>query len=119
MIRRLTLALLSLATAATLFADPGDPVRHTFIVRDGKVFSSDGGDLFRSVYLGFSPLDVSSELREFLGAPADGGVLVQSVKEGGPAAKAGLKVGDVVTAVDGKAVDSAWNIGDLLDGKKA
>jgi membrane-associated protease RseP (regulator of RpoE activity) len=117
MIRRLTLAILFLASATALFADPADG-RRTFIVRNGKVISGEG-DLFRRVYLGFSPLDVSSELREFLGAPKDGGVLVQSVKEGGPAAKAGLKVGDIVTAIDGKPVDSAWNLGDLLDDKKA
>ncbi len=118
MIRRLSLALLLFAAAAALYADPADGHR-TIIIRNGKVLSSEG-DLFRRVYLGFSPLDVSSELREFLGAPKDGGgVLVQSVKEGGPAAKAGLKVGDFVTAVDGKPVESAWNIGDLLDDKKA
>ena len=117
MIRRLTLAVLFLATTTALFADPADG-RRTFIVRNDKVISGEG-DLFRRVYLGFSPLDVSSELREYLGAPKDGGVLVQSVKDGGPAAKAGLKVGDVVTAIDGKPVESAWNLGDLLDGKKA
>lgn len=117
MIRRLTFAVLLLATTASLFADPADG-RRTFIVRNGKVISGEG-DLFRRVYLGFSPLDVSSELREFLGAPKDGGVLVQSVKDGGPAAKAGLKVGDIVTAIDGKPVESAWNLGDLLDDKKA
>ena len=119
MIRRLTLALLLLAVATTAFADPEAKDRHTIIVRNGKVFSSDGGELFRRVYLGFSPLDVSSELREFLGAPKDGGVLVQQVKDGGPAAKAGLRVGDIVTAIDGKTVESAWTIGDLLDDKKA
>src|SRR5260221_2234424 len=117
MTRRLTVALLFLAAATALLADPADG-RRTFIIRNGKVISGEG-DLFRRVYLGFSPLDVSSELREFLGAPKDGGVLVQSVKEGGPAAKAGLKVGDIVTAIDGKPVDSAWNLGDLLDDKKA
>lgn len=117
MIRRLTFAVLLLATTASLFADPADG-RRTFIVRNGKVISGEG-DLFRRVYLGFSPLDVSSELREFLGAPKDGGVVVQSVKEGGPAAKAGLRVGDIVTAIDGKPVESAWTVGDALDDKKA
>jgi membrane-associated protease RseP (regulator of RpoE activity) len=117
MIRRLTLAVLFFAAATALLADPADG-RRTFIVRNGKVISGEG-NLFRRVYLGFSPLDVSSDLREFLGAPKDGGVLVQSVKEGGPAAKAGLKVGDIVTAIDGKAVESAWSLGDLLDDKKA
>ena len=118
MIRKVSAALLFLTVATTLFADPADPHRRTIVLRDGKVISSEG-NLFRRVYLGFSPLDVSPELRDFLGAPKDGGVVVQSVKEGGPAAKAGLRVGDVVTAIDGKLVESAWTVGDTLDDKKA
>ena len=88
------------------------------VIKDGKILSSEG-NLFRRVYLGFSPLDVSPELPAFLGAPKDGGVIVQSVKEGSPAAKAGLHVGDVVMAIDGKPVDSAWTVGDTLDDKHA
>jgi C-terminal processing protease CtpA/Prc len=118
MIRKVSVALLFLTVATTLFADPADPHRRTIVLKDGRVISSEG-NLFRSVYLGFSPLDVSPELRDFLGAPKDGGVVVQSVKEGGPAAKAGLRVGDVVTAIDGKQVESAWTVGDTLDDKKA
>jgi len=119
MIRRLSAVLLFLATATSLLADPAESVhRRTFIYKDGKLVSSDG-DLLRRVYLGFSPLEVSAELRDFLGAPKEGGVIVQSVKEGGPAAKAGLRVGDVVTAIEGKPVESAWTLGDLLDDKKA
>jgi membrane-associated protease RseP (regulator of RpoE activity) len=119
MTRRLSLTLLLLLAAHTAFADAADsPRRRTIIVQNGKVLSSDGF-LFRRVYLGFSPLDISGELREHLGAPQDNGVLVQSVKENGPAAKAGLRVGDVVVSVDGSPVESAWTIGDQLDGKKA
>lgn len=35
------------------------------------------------------------------------GAQIQAVKDGSPAAKAGLKVGDVVTAIDGKSVSNA------------
>jgi predicted metalloprotease with PDZ domain len=115
MIRKVSIALLFLA-ATILSADPADTHHRTIFVKDGKILSNDGS-LFRRVYLGFSPLDVSPELRAFLGAPKDGGVVVQSVKEGGPAAKAGLRVGDVVMAIDGKPVDSAWTVGDTLDDK--
>jgi RNA polymerase sigma-70 factor, ECF subfamily len=117
MIRKVSVALLFLA-ATTLFADPADTHHRTVFVKDGKIISSEGS-LFRRVYLGFSPLDVSPDLRAFLGAPKDGGVVVQSVKEGSPAAKAGLRVGDVVMAIDGKPVDSAWTVGDTLDDKNA
>ena len=37
----------------------------------------------------------------------DGGALLKSVKAGGAADKAGLKAGDVITAVDGRPIDSA------------
>ena len=40
-------------------------------------------------------------------ATTGSGALLRTVTAGGPADKAGLKAGDVVTAVDGKAVDSA------------
>src|SRR5438105_4418058 len=49
--------------------------------------------------------------RPFLGisgdnAPNSGGALVQSLVSGGPAAKAGLRAGDVIVALDGKALTS-------------
>ena len=54
-------------------------------------------------YIGISVLDVSAETQAY-GIPA--GAAVQSVTENGPAAKAGLQRGDVITAVDGKAMTS-------------
>ena len=54
-------------------------------------------------YIGISVLDVSTETQAY-GIPA--GAAVQSVTENGPAAKAGLQRGDVITAVDGKAMTS-------------
>jgi putative serine protease PepD len=43
-------------------------------------------------------------------ATTGNGALLRSVTSGGPADKAGLKAGDVVTSVDGKAVDSAEDL---------
>ena len=54
-------------------------------------------------YIGISVLDVSTETQAY-GIPA--GAAVQSVTENGPAAQAGLQRGDVITAVDGKAMTS-------------
>ena len=54
-------------------------------------------------YIGISVLDVSAETQQY-GIPA--GAAVQSVTETGPAAQAGLQRGDVITAVDGKAMTS-------------
>jgi serine protease Do len=47
--------------------------------------------------------DLTPQLAEYFGAK-DGGVLVTSVTEGSPAAKAGLKAGDVITSVNGDRV---------------
>jgi serine protease Do len=56
-------------------------------------------------YLGVHIKDVADrDLAARLGVPADGGVLVAQVEEKAPAAKAGVKDGDVITAVDGKRV---------------
>ena len=54
-------------------------------------------------YIGISVLDVSAETQAY-GIPA--GAAIQSVTENSPAALAGLQKGDVITAVDGKAMTS-------------
>lgn len=59
-------------------------------------------------YLGVQLVDLTAELRAFFGAAPDAGVLVSSIEEGSPAADAGLQVGDVVIAVDGRPVDSTF-----------
>ena len=54
-------------------------------------------------YVGISVMDVSAETQQY-GIPA--GAAVQSVAEGSPAEQAGLQRGDVITAVNGTAMDS-------------
>lgn len=51
--------------------------------------------------LGIEAEDVSGQLGAYFHVPGDDGVLVRSVSAGTPAAKAGLKAGDVITRVDG------------------
>lgn len=68
--------------------------------------------------LGISVLPISEELREKLGAARDRGVLVDLVRPDSPAAKAGLRVGDVITAVDGDAVQSAGDITGAMSDRK-
>jgi len=46
--------------------------------------------------LGLEVVDIPEELRKHYGAPADVGALVVKLESGGPAAKAGLRVGDVL-----------------------
>ena len=46
------------------------------------------------------------------------GLVVSEAVAGGPAANAGLKAGDVITAVDGKAVTDLQALRTILDGRK-
>lgn len=57
--------------------------------------------------LGIAVLELSSELRSYFGAPRDRGVLVDRVRPGSPADRAGVRVGDLVTEVDGEPTASA------------
>ncbi len=63
-----------------------------------------------SGYIGVSPIRMTPELRQHFGAPKEAGVLVGRVEKDSPAAKAGLKVGDIVTTVDGSKVDSVRDL---------
>lgn len=69
--------------------------------------------------LGVHATDMTEELRDHFGVPKDAGVLVQRVEPGTPAAKAGLKVGDVITRVDGEPAASPSDVTRALADKKA
>lgn len=75
-------------------------------------FDWDGGD-FPAILggrgrLGVSAEAVSGQLATYFGVEA--GVLVRDVDESSAAAKAGVKAGDVITAVNGKAVKDAGEL---------
>lgn len=57
----------------------------------------------RRLGVGVSPL--TKQLGEYFGVPEGRGVLITSVTADGPASKAGLKAGDVITDVDGNRIE--------------
>jgi serine protease Do len=62
-------------------------------------------------WLGVGLATVNKMVASWYSLAVDTGALVTEVTAGGPAEKAGLKAGDVITAIDGKEVSNA---GDLL-----
>lgn len=100
-------------------------VRERVVIRDkdGKehVWDSEGTPVRRG-YLGVGLTELTPELRAHFGVPEDAGVMVSSVEKGSPAEKAGIRVGDIITSLDGKDVETSWdlraNIRDLKDGEQ-
>lgn len=113
----LALGLMALAGAAHAEGEgdePGKPVVKKKIVvvdKDGKqkVYEGDG-PMVRRGYLGVALTDLTPELRSHFGVPEEAGVLVAKVEPGSPAEKAGVKVGDILTRVDGSAIKSSWDV---------
>ena len=68
--------------------------------------------------IGVSTVELTKQLADYFGVTAGKGVLVTSVVEDGPAAKAGVKAGDVITAVDGEEVDSPGDVSRVISRKK-
>ena len=68
--------------------------------------------------IGVSTMELTKQLADYFGVTGGHGLLVTSVSDDGPAAKAGVKAGDVITAVDGEAVDSPLDIARAINRKK-
>jgi serine protease Do len=68
--------------------------------------------------IGVSTTQLTKQLAEFFGVADGKGVLVTSVGDDSPAAKAGIKAGDVITAVDGEKIEGAGDLTRALGKKK-
>jgi len=68
--------------------------------------------------LGIDAEDLEGDFGNYFGAPDGEGVLVRNVLENSPAAKAGLKAGDVITSMDGERIHSARELREKLMMKK-
>jgi serine protease DegQ len=85
------------------FAVPADTARQVMdaLIRGGSV---------KRGWIGVEPRDLSAELAESLALPVKSGVLITGVLQSGPAAKGGMRPGDVVLKVGNKAVGSTGEL---------
>ena len=83
-----------------------------------KIKSGDGTWVFNTGSyrrIGIATQTLTKQLADYFGVSE--GILVTSVNDNSPAAKAGIKAGDVITAVDGEKVNSPGDISRAI-GKK-
>jgi S1-C subfamily serine protease len=70
-------------------------------------------------FLGVSPIDITNNVRTQLGGYHDpGGVAVNNVVDGTPAAQAGIEPGDVIQAINGKPLNSASDLTSTVSAMK-
>ncbi|MCQ4260417.1 DegQ family serine endoprotease [Stutzerimonas stutzeri] len=69
-------------------------------------------------WLGVVIQEVNKDLAESFGLERPAGALVAQVMDGGPAAKGGLQVGDVILNVDGKSIDMSGDLPHLVGAMK-
>ena len=86
-------------TEGISFAIPVDLVRGVVdaIQRDGRVIRG---------WVGLEPVELGSAAAEARDLEPNIGILLDSIYEGGPAAEAGLRPGDVILSINGEAIRS-------------
>jgi len=92
----------------------------------GHIFRNGGSERGEDIFvfplganrrIGVSTQSLTRQLADYFGAK-DGGVLITSVSENSAAAKAGLKAGDVITAIDGEKVESSGDVSRAINKKQ-
>jgi serine protease Do len=68
-------------------------------------------------YLGVGIQDVNRDIADGVGLADAKGAIVSNVAPDGPAGPAGIKSGDIITAVDGDAIDDALDLSRTIAGK--
>jgi len=90
------------------------PVSTAKLVLDGLVKD---GQVTRG-WIGVEPNDLSQELAETFDVKVNEGVIITGVLQNGPAAKAGIRPGDVIVSIGGKPVKDVSQLLSLVSGLK-
>jgi serine protease Do len=80
---------------------------------DGFVFA-----LGNNRRMGVSTVQLTKQLADYFGIADGKGVLVTAVSDGSPAAKAGLKAGDVITTVDSELIEGPGDLSRAINKNK-
>ncbi len=93
------------------FAIPSQIAKNTVdsLIRDGKIDHA---------YMGVGITDVTPENAKFFKMEKDQGAVISQVEPNSPGGRAGIKVGDVITHVDGKSVVDAGQLQVVISQKK-
>lgn len=83
------------------FAIPGN------LVRQVVATAVDGGGTIMRPWIGATARDIDGTMATALGLDRPSGALVSQLFDGGPAAKAGIREGDVITSIDGQDIFDA------------
>lgn len=73
----------------------------------------------RRVWLGIQMTDLNRDLAEYFGVREKEGVLILSVADDSPAARAGLRAGDVILEIDGDAIRDKEDLIDAISEREA
>ena len=76
----------------------------------------DSGSVTRG-YLGVGIQDVTRDIADGVGLKSAKGAIISTIAEDGPAGPAGIKSGDIVTAVDGTPIDDALGLSRTIASK--
>ncbi|HTP12743.1 MAG TPA: trypsin-like peptidase domain-containing protein [Bacteroidota bacterium] len=72
------------------------------------------GKVVRDIWKGFDTQEVDARIARYFGLSKVTGIIVSEVEEGGPAARAGLKVADIILSVNGQTMSSTDDLTEIL-----
>jgi len=119
-----TVALsLSFALAIVVVTTPASAHDHESRSRAMIWSGNPGGFEFHQgrhggTWLGVQLAPLTPELRIHFGVPSEAGVMISKVMDESPAFRAGLQVGDIITALDGEPVASSGSLARSIGGRE-